>query len=177
MKRRGFTIIELMMVVGIISVLITVSVTAINGSLKAARKQRAEALCTMVEQSIAAYYAQKDKWPVEPGEPQNGQEYYQYEPKDVQEMIRVVIREIKNDPPNPLIDVSGLFVASEELYNGNPNNAYGMDFLTAIHGSKQHPKTLKLSEMVFGYPAAGNGRFKPFNMTYYPASDKITVTQ
>lgn len=175
MKRRGFTIIELMMVVGIIAVLITVSVSAINGSMKAARKQRAESLCTMVEQSIAAYYAQQGKWPVEPGEPQNGQEYYQYEQKDVQEMIRIVIREIKNN--NPLIDVSGLFVAKEELYAKNPNNTYGVDFLTAVHGSRQHPGTLKLSKMVFGYPNAGNGRFSPFKMTYYPASDKITVTQ
>lgn len=175
MKRRGFTIIELMMVVGIISVLITVSVTAVNGSMKAARKQRAESLCTMVEQSIAAYYAQKDEWPVEPQDPQNGKEYYQYEQDDVQEIIRTVIREIKNN--NPLIDVSGLFVANQELYKKRPDKTHGMDFLTAIHGSKQHPGTLKLSQMCFGYPNPGTGLFRPFTMRYYPASDKITVTQ
>jgi len=170
MKRRGFTLIELMMVVGIISVLITISVTAINSSLRSARTQRAEALCALIEQGIAAYYAQKDEWPVEPKDNDTNKDYYTFKANEVREMIKKVVLETKSN--NPLIDVSGLFVATSD-----GSKARGMDFMTAIHGSKQHRQKVTLSQMYFGYPDPSTGLFRVFTVRYYPSSDTIKVTK
>jgi len=189
MKRRGFTIIELMMVIGIISVLITVSVTAINGSIRAARVQRASSLCTLVEQAITIYYAQEDKWPFKTKDSASEGETYTLTAEEVREAIRTVIRDKKD---NPVMDVSGLFV-SRDTREPVPENcpcskpkhdryrpakgAYGMDFLTAIRGSKQSQTKMKLSEMSFGYPHPENGGFMRFIITYSYASDSISVRQ
>jgi len=169
MRRRGFTLIELMMVIGIISVLITISVTAINSSLKSARTQRAETLCKLVEQAVAAYYAQKDEWPVTPKDNDNNKEYYTFTSAEVREIIKKVVMETKSN--NPLIDVSGLFVATSD-----GNKARGMDFMDAVHGSKHQRNKVTLSQMYFGYPDPESGRFKVFTMRYYPTSDVILVT-
>jgi len=170
MKRRGFTIVELIMVIGIISMLITISTTAIMGSIRSARKQRASALCTLVEQGITAYYAQKDEWPVEPGEPQNNKDYYEFTADEVRTSIKKVVLEMKNN--NPLMDVSGLFVATSD-----GAKARGMDFMDAVHGTKHHRDKVKVSQMYFGYPDADSGLFRCFTMRYYPNSDTIKVLQ
>lgn len=185
MKRRGFTIVELLMVVGIISVLITISVTAINGSIRAARVQRAEALCTLVGQAITAYYAQKGEWPFTVQE-QPDKDIYTLTADEVRKAIKTVVMEIKNN--NPLIDVSGLFVsrdsrdpAEETCSHGKryypAKGAYGMDFMQAIRGSKHSETKMKLSEMSFGYPHPENGQFMRFIIRYSYVSDSITVEQ
>jgi len=176
--RSGFTIVELLMVVGIISVLVTITVSAVSGSMKRARSQKAAALCTLVEQGIATYYAQKGEWPVEPDDPQGDSDVYTYKPEEVREMVKKVVEETKKN--NPMMDVSGLFVCvpkgSSADVGGINYKGYGMDFMTAIHGSKKNAKKSKLEQMYFGYPCPGTGYFRRFKMTYSPATDKVTVS-
>ena len=50
MKRRGFTIVELMMVVAVLAILISITITAVAGAMSRARTQRADALCVIVRQ-------------------------------------------------------------------------------------------------------------------------------
>jgi len=172
MRRRGFTIVELLMVVGIISVLITISATAIKGSITNARKQRADALCTIVEQGLAAYYAQENVWPIttlENKETDTNKDYYTLNDNEVRQMVVAIVKKTADN--NPLIDVAGLFVARKDA------SKYGMDFMDAIHGSKQQREKLRLSQLIFGYPDPSTGHFKVFKMRYYPASDTVKVTQ
>ena len=61
--KKGFTIVELMMVIGIIGILLGVVTTAAASSIKQARARKASACCQMVEQAFATYYAQKGRWP------------------------------------------------------------------------------------------------------------------
>jgi len=172
-SHSGFTIVELLMVVGIISVLVTITFSAISGSIKRARSQKAAALCTLVEQGIATYYAQKGNWPVEPGDPDNNSDVYTYTGSQVREMVKKVVEQAKEG--NPMIDVSGLFVSTSD---GEPGSrGYGMDFMTAIHGSKKNAKKIKLAQMYFGYPDPNTGYFRRFKMTYSPATDKVMVSQ
>lgn len=180
---HGFTIVELLMVIGIISVLITITVSSVSGSMRSARAQKAAAICKIVEQGMATYYAQKDEWPVDvlnqnsvkPNADANGTKntkndtVYLLESSDVRLAVKKVIEEgVKNK--SPMMDVSGLYVARQ-------GGKYGMDFMDAVRGTKKNPEGIRLSNMTFGYPDADSGEFREFRMMYSPDSDTLKVSQ
>jgi len=185
-SQLGFTIVELLMVIGIISVLITITVSAVTGSLQGAREQKAKAICTLVEQGIATYYAQYEKWPVqglEDKKPNAGSDgskntenktiYLLDDGEDkkdgeVQTMVKALVLEAQQN--RPMMDISGLYVARK---NGGK---YGMDFFSAVRGTKKDTAGIRLQDMVFGYPCPGTGQFRMFRMSYSPTADKVTVS-
>ena len=61
--KKGFTIVELIMVVGIIGVLLGIVTTAASSSIKQSRQRKADACCTIIRQGLETYYAQEGKWP------------------------------------------------------------------------------------------------------------------
>ena len=63
MMRRGFTLVEMLIVIAVIGVLGGIITTAAVGAIKNGRSKRADAMCVALEQGIAAYYAQEGKWP------------------------------------------------------------------------------------------------------------------
>ena len=63
MKKKGFTLIELMAVVAIIGVLLGLIMSAAANSIKVARKQKTATICKVVTQGILTYREQKDQWP------------------------------------------------------------------------------------------------------------------
>lgn len=174
--KKGFTIVELLMVIGIISVLITITVSAISGSMKRARSQKASALCKLVEQGINTYYAQdpdnNGEWPVEPKDSQGGSDVYVYTASEVREMIRKVVEQTRKG--NPMMDVSGLFVSKTSGESGT--RGYGTDFLTALRGTKKNPEGISLNQMYFGYPDPTTGYFRRFRITYSPSTDSVSVS-
>ena len=180
--RKGFTIVELLMVISIIAVLMTLITTASTSAIRRAREHKADAIVMVVQQGINTYYAQKGKWPGDnwyhKADTQNDvedTETYTLTKDDVDECIREVVREsvIKK---NPLLDVTGLYVCEEKYADGA--RAAGMDFMDALHGTKQHPsKILSLSNMVFGYPEESHGYFHRLSISYSIASDRITVSK
>lgn len=186
--KRGFTIVELMMVIGIISVLITLITTAASQSVKAGRERRAQALCSVVQTGLATYYAQKAKWP-EPlgGKVENGSlkqgndegksgttdaDKYVLSGSEVKQMVLALVNETKAG--NPIIDVSGLFVSRT---SGEPGTkGYGLDFMSAVRGTKKSPKKMMSSEMYFGYQEKEHGWFRRFKMVYSIPSDQLSVS-
>ena len=176
--RNGFTIVELMMVIAIIAVLMTMVTTTAGSAIRRARVRKAEALVTVVQQGINTYYAQKDEWPGNwYSDSLNGdsgdETVYTLKDSEVDACIREVVRE-STIGKNPMLDVTGLYVTDSP----NSNKAAGMDFMDAIHGTKQHPnKILSLSTMYFGYPEEKHGYFRRFTITYSITSDRITVSQ
>jgi prepilin-type N-terminal cleavage/methylation domain-containing protein len=190
MKKRGFTIIELIMVLAIIAILLTVVVTALASSIQQARRRRSESACAVVQAGLATFYAQKDRWPGAIGEKirsgslgsrTNSEGYYgENNPnlivltaEEVREMIREMVRETKRG--NPIMDISGLFVSRDR---GDANGkGRGMDFREAIRGTKQSKKKMSLSEMHFGYPEAARGYFRRFKVTYSIPTDTMKVGQ
>ena len=186
MKKRGFTIIELLMVVAILAVLLTIIVSAAKGALVAARRNRAESLCKLVRIGINAYRSQYNEWPGPLGDHVRNNDFgsmrkYFCDGKYVDNLVVLsldeshrVIRELVAEAKkgNPLIDISGLFVSRSR--GGRADHAPGMDFMDAIRGTKQSRKKMKMAEMNFGFPDE-KGEFRYFEIVYDTATDDVNV--
>ena len=61
--KKGFTIVELLMVVAILAVLLGIVTTAATASIRQARERRTQAVKQTLQNGIAAYRARKDEWP------------------------------------------------------------------------------------------------------------------
>ena len=59
--RRGFTIVEMLAVIGVIAVLLSIIVSVATNSIRSARSKRASVMCGSLQQAISAYYAQEGK--------------------------------------------------------------------------------------------------------------------
>lgn len=171
MKRRGFTIVELMMVVAVLAILISITITAVAGAMSRARTQRADALCVIVRQGLETYYAQKGVWPWGDKDVDHEDGYYWLTDSEVKDAIFQLVKEAHDH--NPMMDISGLYVSTS---SGEPKTKrFGMDFMTAVKGSKQHPEKTPASQLHYGYPETDHGYFRRFVIKYSPVTDKIIV--
>jgi prepilin-type N-terminal cleavage/methylation domain-containing protein len=182
--KKGFTIVELLMVVGILAVLMGIITTAASESMKASRLRRADALCTLVQAGLNAYYAQYDEWPINLANKSGSNEeginnntdsnIYVLQGSEVRQMVKALVEESKKG--NPVMDISGLWVSrSAGEKSGGGRKAVGMDFMSAVRGTKTSPKKMKTSEMYYGYPDPETGAFLRFKMTYSISSDQVSV--
>lgn len=195
-SHSAFTIVELLVVLGVIAVLMGIVTTAASESIKASRSRRADALCTLVQSGLAAYYAQHDEWPIsfkgksnsnsEGANNNSDDDKYVLTGTEVRQCVKALVDEAKRG--NPLMDISGLWVSRS---NGEPANTgvamggganhsvaqrgYGMSFMDAVRGTKWSKKKMKTAEMYFGYPDANTGSFLRFKMVYSISADQLTV--
>lgn len=188
--KRAFTLIELVAVVAIIGILLGIVTTAAANSMKLARSQKARALCVCVKQGIETYHAQKDKWPGGIGDKiaagtvlsrtnQEGvnnntdTDKYVLDGSEVRDMIKeVVLETVRNN--NPMMDISGLYVSRDQ---GESNGrGYGLDFMSAVRGTKKSRKKMSVGEMYFGYPEASHGWFRRFRIVYSVPTDSMEVS-
>ena len=185
--RRGFTIIELVMVIAILGILLGIVTTAAAGAIRQARIRKADACCRIVQAAFETYYAQKGEWPgnieskltgdkanTEGRENNTDTDVFVLDPGDVDDMMRAILREYKNG--NPCLDISGLFVSR---YDGRPGTKHlGLDFTTAIRGTKKDARgqKMKSSEMHFGYPESSHGYFRHFKVVYSKPTDQMKVS-
>ena len=185
--KKGFTIVELLMVIGIIAILMGIITTAASSSVKMGRRQKATALCTLVQTGLATYYAQEGRWPTSicnnPKErtnkegPRNGSDWTTDPDKivlkasEVRECVLALVKKAKDN--RPMMDISGLFVSRFEGKYGQ--KCSGLDFMQAIRGTKQSPKKMSSNEMYFGYPDESTGHFRHFKMVYSIPGDSLSV--
>lgn len=195
--KRGFTIVELLMVMGIIGVLLGIVTTAASSSVKMARKRRAESLCHLVQAGLATYNAQKGEWPInlESKSGSGNNEFtYTLSSEEVRACVKALVDEAKKG--NPMMDISGLFVSRVDYDPVNkwekcecgvsgcgdrrypPSRVFGLDFWPAIKGVRdKSPNKMKTEQMYFGYPHPADGSFIRFGMNYSISADSITVFQ
>lgn len=197
--KKAFTIVELLVVIGIIAILMGIVTTAASSSIRNSRRQRANALCALVQAGLATYREQKGEWPpginLSPktndagGNGQNVPDIVELSGADVRTCVRALVHEAKQN--NPMMDISGLFVSKEpgELpgasgdgsggmgANGNVKikPSYGLDFMSAIKGTKRTKTRMPVSKMYFGYPDPETGYFLRFKMVYSIPTDSMTV--
>ena len=171
MKKRGFTIVELLMVIAVIAVLISITTTSVLGAMKRARGQRANALCELVKQGLCTYYAQKGEWPWGDKTTVGEDGYYWLTEAEIRSAILELVKESKKH--NPMMDISGLYVSTQSGEPGSRN--YGMDFMTAVRGSKRHPDKTQASQLYYGYPESEHGYIRRFVIGYSPVTDQIVV--
>lgn len=166
--KKAFTIIELMMVIAIIAVLVTIVVLVAKGAINDAREDRAEAVKKVVQQGIDVYHAQKGEWPVtglDGKASSSTANYYELSESEVRQCMVKMLEECKNG--NPMFDVSGLFVSRD--------GKYGLDFMSAVRGTRRTSRKMKVPEMQFGYPDKQTGHFRRLKMKYVFAADQLMV--
>ena len=187
-KRKGFTIVELLVVITVIGVLMGIVTTAASNSMAASRSKRATALCSLVQTGLATYYAQRGEWPEPLGskvksgsfsssndegvDGQTDTDKYVLTASEVRQMVKALVEETKKG--NPMMDISGLFVSRDP--GEKDGKGSGLDFMSAIRGTKRSKKKMNTSEMYFGYPDRDTGRFRRFKMVYSIPTDLVAVS-
>lgn len=173
--KRGFTIVEMLIVISVIGVLMGIVTTAARNSIKDARDRRRQTMATMLEAGMDTYRQRnRDKWPeplesiVNDGDFGDATEWYELSEDQVNRCFREIVK-CSTDKKNPVMDVTGLFVA--------PSGAKrGMDFNAARKGtSKRNTRKIGVSQMVFGYPAKDDGKFVRYRMKYSITGDSVKV--
>ena len=195
--KRGFTLVELMVSMAVLAVLITIVSVAASGSVASARAHRAEAMRTMLQQGLEAFYAQEGKWPkaIESriANFPDDVELYQFTAEETDKIFQELVGRAfgKGGSKSAMLDVTGLFVCeasncgnsnkgcydqhskSDAHYCGDGRCRNGVDFWEAVKPeAKRH---ISLSGMAFGYPGANEGKFRRFFVGYSLKADTVTV--
>ena len=194
--KKGFTIVELLVVVAIIGILAGIVGVAATGSMKTSRRNRAEAMKGAWQQAVAAYYSQEGRWPgdldgIAKNGPPNEKNPYVLTPSEVDSVFQEIVRDsVGANATRPLIEVSALFVArasslkndkqgcfdkhgdkNETNYCGDKNCINGMDFQLA------RSKGVEPTDMAFGWQGEEYGKFCRFWIKYNWKTDSVTVTK
>lgn len=172
--RSGFTIVELLAVIGVVAVLISIIASVATNSIRAGRTKRANVMCSSLQQAIAAYYAEEGKWPslIESANT-DGEDTVKFEGTQADQIFQEVVGKGfgKSGKKSMLVDASGLFVCESTAAN-NPR-ARGYNFSEVTGSSAKH--RIGLKQMAFGYQDAGSGCFRRFRVIYNCRTDSVTV--
>lgn len=182
-NRKGFTIVELLMVIGVLGILVTIITTAASTAVRQSRARRTAAMMAVLQAGLETYYTQKGEWPgklqswADKGNSGNTKISVDYlDDKDADTVFQELVRESVKVGKSPLLDVAGLFVANSSNVKDDRSEkpSYGMDFMKAIINGKHHKK-LKLANMAFGYTEKKTGWFRRFVIRYNFKTDSVTV--
>ena len=198
--RRGFTLVELLVVVAIIAVLAGITIVAVAGAVKSARSSRAESMRVVLEQGISAFYAQEGQWPkvIEQKAASMNKTSYEFTPAEADKIFQEVVGKAfgKGGRRSALLDVTGLYVCdSSKVGNGgrgcfdNHKNLgnqvtyckgqgcrLGRDFADAVKKTDKNAQ-LSINRMAFGYQGTEEGLFRRFKIIYNSKTDSVTVSQ
>lgn len=198
MKRKGFTIVELLVVVAIIGILLGIVSTATIGAVRNGRAKRAEAMARVLSQAIASYYATEGRWPeaIESWAKNMGnKEKVTLEAADADRVFREVVeKSVGSGASARYVDAHALFVAPTrnlknngegcygnhgdsafDSYCGDKKCATGMDFSVATNPKAK--TTYGVNELSFGYQSTREGKFSRFWITYNGQTDSVSVSR
>lgn len=88
-KNSGFTLLELLIVIGIIAVLSMIVMGASSYISRVAREKRVVMSCTVLETAIQAYHAEYDEWPGVPEDYDKPQKTFEEDNNEVLGPLRV----------------------------------------------------------------------------------------
>lgn len=171
--RRGFTIVELMIVIAVIAILATLVTRAAISSIREGREKDARIMAEAIRMGITTYHAAMGEWPgvienyAESGKAPTGNPGHPgaLSPTDADAVVQKVIEE--SGKGNPMIDASGLFVASKTA--AAARNGYGLKY------GEARRQNVALANMAFGYQRKRDGVFRRFLIKYDPTNDLVRV--
>lgn len=116
MKQRGFTIIELMVVIAIIAILAGAITMGVNGMFYKSRMGRALAIRSLLQSGIETYYAKEGEWPgnleniAKSKEPDDGKDYIELSNSQADSCFRKIVDVSWGQSATPVLDPSGLYI-------------------------------------------------------------------
>lgn len=184
MKRNGFTIVEMLMVIGILGVLVTIITGASASAIRQARTRRTEAMRVVLQAGISAYYTKEGEWPgalknlcdngPQKAESKKTHVYYLTD-NEADGVFQRVVEDSRSG--TPLLDVSALFVCRNAA--ASSKNSSGTDFRSAISKVSGNAaggnSKLSVSQMAFGYPRHKDGHFRRYVIKYNFDTDSVNV--
>ena len=187
--KRGFTIVEMLMVIGVLAILMGIVTTASTAAIRQARNRRTAAVKGVIQAGIATYRSQRDAWPPDGGQlekwanngvsgNQNGVSsgrHIAFLSADQYDdmMYELAKVSVGDSGASPVMDVTGINVARRSA--ASTPNGRGMEFREAIKKNKKHGATYNLRDMSFGYITSDKGYFRRYIVQYNADSDSVTV--
>jgi prepilin-type N-terminal cleavage/methylation domain-containing protein len=180
MRKSGFTIVEMLMVVAVLSVLLGIITTTASSAIRQSRVKKAAAMRSVLEAGLATYYAQQGEWP---GKLKSWSEKgtdggklrvdYLSETEADSVFQELVSESLKG---RPMLDVSGLFVARASVVGADSSRskAHGMEFRAATAPNRKGGR-LSASQLAYGYATKETGEFRRFIIKYNFETDSVTV--
>ena len=177
--KRGFTVIELLMVMAILAVLLGIITTAATASIRQSRERQAQAMKLTLQNGLAAYRARNDEWPSILNDwadktPWGKVGYLSTTPnggydKVVQELLEESTRKnAKTRVMNP-VGLSVIPVGEADYKIGC------MDFRAVTTKNNKHAKKMEPREMTVVYPQTSDGKACRYVIEYNTESDEVTV--
>ena len=159
MTRRGFTILELLIVISIMAILATLATGAALKAIKISRTKRIDATITTLEMALMNYRAQENGWP------------FSLDATGIEQEDGYYWAKGKNNA-----------VVFEKLFTSKTVYLDSSALMTAVNGRKSVKKTREdnpsLTAIPIGYPDADNpNTFKYFTVRYSPLTDTVKVMQ
>ena len=185
-RRRGFTIVELLVVIAVLAVLMGIVSTAASAVIRKSRARKNEALRTLLQQGIATFQAQEDYWPPDKGgklqrwyeDGLGGESGVLSETEYDAIMQKLIGDECIHPTGKAVMDVNGFMVASSDSVSrnkdpdGNPKCS-ATDVSTWV--KRVRAKTAKSNNMVFGYTNSERGYFRRFRIQFNPETGIVKV--
>ena len=157
MKKKGFTLVELMMVIAILAVLLGIITTAAMASIRKARERRTQASKLTLQNGIWRF-------------PSSGRSAC----ISSEMTMRPCRRQISagKGAKNRVLDPGGLLVMNASNQDGSRSS---VDYRSAATKKGKYGKRMSAREMTVVYQDAGSGRAYRFIIEYNTESDEVTV--
>ena len=174
--KKGFTLVELMMVVAILAVLLGIVTTAATASIRQSRERQAQAMKQTLKNGIAAYKVRRGKWPgkLEEWANQENQETLGYlSNPDYDNLIHELLRASSGkSAKSRVMDPVGLAVMPTGGADGKLNC---MDYRSVTTKNNKHSKRMEPNEMTVVYPRKDTGKAYRYVIEFNPQSEEVTV--
>ena len=191
-KKRGFTIVEMLMVIAVLAVLVGIVSTAATAVIRKSRVRKNEALRAALQTGIATYYQQEGFWP--PGKNGAIQDWAvngldaKFRSKGIRvgtlddsgydELMNYLVTRCLTASGNPVMDPSGFTAVRKSAAMKK-----GSDGLPVCHGEDVRSWVAKYragnaaspNDMTYGYSSSDKGYFRRFVIKYNSEADNVTV--